>query len=562
MKRFLSLMLSLLLALNGCIPVKTVARSYLRAEQGRSARHGTTAFRDMALAYPNPEEVISALDRALDGIDSNEEPQACIAVYEAQLEAYSRLVSAASLAYVRYCQDVTAEHRAEEYGRLNSSLYPIQYRLASLEKALMDRYGYHRDRGAAYAESLDRISRQDALTMGSLRDREDELCRRYERLDAEYRLTYRGKEWSMDDLLSDESLTLQEFLEALELFQSGKNEAAGKLFLELMSLRNQMAADGGYASYAASQYAAFGREYTPEQALQAAQVVKHVFVPLYVRLREQCENDLRYLSGASFREDEFIATMAQAVEKAMPGAGEVWRYMLAYDLYDSQPSDRKLQGSFTTYLAAYRCPFLFTQWKDDASSVFTVIHEFGHFLSYYLNPEGTYYGSDNLDLAETDAQGFELLMLDEYDAIFGRYASAARLCFLTNALYAILSGFMEDEFQQRAYQQKNPTVESLNRLYGEVAASYGFDKLFGYDGTEWTEIGHTFQFPFYYVSYGVSMLGAMSLIRGGSRAYRRLIKREPDTAFMEIMGKDVLDEDTIRALAVWVETKADAWLQN
>lgn len=562
MKRFLNLLLSILLALNGCIPVKTVARSYLRAEQGRSARHGTTAFRDMVLAYPNPEEVISALDRALDGIDSNEEPQACITVYEAQLEAYSRLVSAASLAYVRYCQDVTDEYRAEEYGRLNSSLYPIQYRLASLEKALMDRYGYHRERGAAYAESLDRISRQDALTMGSLRDREDELCRRYERLDAEYRLTYRGKEWSMDDLLSDESLTLQAFLEALELYQAGKNEAAGKLFLELMSLRNQMAADGGYTSYVACQYAAFGREYTPEQALQAAQVVKQVFVPLYVRLREQCENDLRYLSGATFREDEFIATMAQAVERAMPGAGEAWRYMLAYDLYDSQPSDRKLQGSFTTYFAAYRCPFLFTQWKDDASSVFTVIHEFGHFLSYYLNPEGTYYGSENLDLAETDAQGFELLMLNEYDAIFGRYASAARLCFLINALYAILSGFMEDEFQQRAYQLKNPTVEALNRLYGEVAASYSFDKLFVYDGTEWTEIGHTFQFPFYYVSYGVSMLGAMSFIRGGSRAYRRLIKREPDTAFMEIMGKDVLDEDTIRALAVWVETSADAWLQN
>ena len=562
MKRFLSLLLSLLLAFNGCIPVKTVARSYLRADQGRSARHGATAFRDMVLAYPDPEEVISALDKALDGIDSTEGPQACIAVYEAQLEAYDRLVSAASLAYVRYCQDVTDEQRAEEYGKLNSSLYPIQHRLASLEKALMERYGYHEDRGAAYAEALDRIRRQDELTIGSLRDREDELCRRYERLDAEFRVTYRGREWSMDDLLSDESLTLQEFLEALEQYQAGKNEAAGKLFLELMSLRNQVAADGGYASYAANQYAAYGREYTPDQAFQAAQVVKQVFVPLYVRMREQCENDLRYLSGAAFREDEFIATMAQAVDRAMPGAGEAWQYMLAYDLYDSRPSERKMQGSFTTYLAAYRCPFLFTQWKDDASSVFTVIHEFGHFLSYYMNPEGTYYGSENLDLAETDAQGFELLMLDEYDAIFGRYASAARLCFLTNAIYAILSGFMEDEFQQRAYQLKNPSVGALNRLYGEVAASYGFDKLFGYDGTEWTEIGHTFQFPFYYVSYGVSMLGAMSLLRGGSRAYRRLIKRGPDTAFTEVVGKHVLNEETIRALAALAETSADAWLQN
>ena len=137
-----------------------------------------------------------------------------------------------------------------------------------------------------------------------------------------------------------------------------------------------------------------------------------------------------------------MAAMEQAAERAVPGAGEAWRYMIKLGLYDSQPSEHKLQGSFTTYLSIYRCPFLFTQWADDASSVFTVIHEFGHFLSYYTNPEGTYYAPEELDLAETDAQGFELLMLSQYDVLFGRYATAARLCWLMNALYAILSGFI------------------------------------------------------------------------------------------------------------------------
>ena len=151
-------------------------------------------------------------------------------------------------------------------------------------------------------------------------------------------------------------------------------------------------------------------------------------------------------------------------------------------------------------------------------------------------------------------------MLGEYETLFGRYASAARLCYLTNALYAILSGFMEDEFQQRAYGLQNPSVEDLNQLYGALAKEYAFDRLFGYEGREWTEIGHTFQFPFYYVSYGVSMLGALSLAQDGGRAYGRLLRRTSRTAFTAIIGKDVLAEETIRDLAAWVERAADRWL--
>ena len=562
MKHVLSLFLSVVLALCGCAPARQVARSYLWADRGGRENHGQTAFADMVLSYPDPDEVADALDQALRSVTEADDYRGSVRTYEAQVQAYNQLVSATSLAYVRYCQDITDGQRSAEYGRLNSALYAIRHRLARLEKALMDRWGYHRELGSSHADALDRISRQDGISLRLLRDREDELCRRYERLDSEYRLEYTGRTWSMAELMADESLSLQSFLDALELYQQGKNQAAGAMFLELMALRRQMAKEGGYASYAASQYDAFGREYTPEHALNAARIVRQVFVPLYIRLRERCENDLRYLSGATFPEDRFIAVMEQAAERAVPGAGAAWRYMLAYGLYDSRPSERKLKGSFTTYLAAYRCPFLFTQWENDASSVFTVIHEFGHFLSYYTNPEGTYYGSENLDLAETDAQGFELLMLREYDAIFGRYASAARLCFLTNALYAILTGFMEDEFQQRAYAMKDPSVADLNRLYGEISAAYGFDRLFGYEGWEWTEIGHTFQFPFYYVSYGVSMLGAMSLIQEGGRAYGRVLERKADATLASTVGRDVLNEETIRNLAAWVARTADGWLQE
>lgn len=562
MKRVLSLCMALLMAVSGCSPAYRVARSYLRADYGGRARRGETHFQDMVLSPPDPKAVTDALDEALEAVAVSEDPASFIPVYEEQLTAYNELVGAASLAYVRYCQDVTDPSRSAAYARLSSALYAVEHRLARLEKALMEGCGYHRERGAAYAEEVDRISRQDGQTFAALREREDDLCRRYARLGGDYRLTYGGRTWTLEELMEDADLSLHDFLEALDLYQRGKNQAAGELFLELMALRKRMAAAAGYPSCAAAQYDAYGRSYAPEDALRAAKTVKEVFVPLYIRLRERCENDLRYLGGATFPEASFLVAMEQAAERVVPGAGEAWRYMLSYGLYDSEPSQNKMAGSFTTYLAAYRCPFLFTQWTDDASSVFTVIHEFGHFLSYYRNPEGTYYGAENLDLAETDAQGLELLMLGEYDALFGRYADAARLCCLTNALFAILSGFMEDEFQQRAYALESPTVEDLNRLYGQLAREYGFDRLFGYEGQEWIDVAHTFQFPFYYVSYAVSMLGAMSIAERGGRAYGRLLDRKPGTAFRQAVGRDVLAEDTIRHLAACAESAAQKWLRE
>ena len=556
MKRVVSILLALCLLLC-CAPVEAVGRAYLRQP---GCVHGQTAFCHMALAYPDPEEVLSELDALIQAEDRPEKER--IEAFEGLRQAYGQLVGAASLAYVRYCQDVTNEERAAEYGKLNGALYAVQNRLIEAEQRLMDRYGYHRERGEAYRQSLELARKQSGPSMQALKAKEDELCQAYEQLTDTLSVEFEGRKWTFDSLMADESLPLSDFLAALEAYEKTRNQAAGQLFLELMSLRKAMAKELGFPSYAACQYAAFGRAYSPEQAREAAQTVKRVFVPLYADLRTELENEAKYLAGAAFPEDEFLSQMGDAVERAVPGAGAAWAYMLAYGLYDSAPAAHKLQGSFTTYLSGYRCPFLFTRWNEDAASVFTVIHEFGHFLSYYVNPMGTYYGGENLDLAEADAQGLELLMAAEYDAIFGRYATAARLCLLMNALYAVLTGFMEDEFQQRAYALKEPTVEQLNALYGKLAREYGFDRWFGYEGREWTGILHTFAFPFYYVSYGVSMLGAAALMQGGRRAYGRLLHRKAGASLQEVLKADVLSEPYIVDAAAYLRRTAEAWLNK
>ena len=106
MKRVLCLLLSISLLLYGCTPAERVGRSYLRADHGHHQRHGLITYDDMVLDYSDPAEVIKALDLALNTIDASADPDEYISIYEEQVQAYNDLVSAASLAYVRYCENV------------------------------------------------------------------------------------------------------------------------------------------------------------------------------------------------------------------------------------------------------------------------------------------------------------------------------------------------------------------------------------------------------------------------------------------------------------------------
>ena len=113
MKRVLCLLLSLSM-LFGCDPAKPVARNYLRMDHGKSPIHGHTAYADMVLSYPDPDTVIRSIEEALKEAAVSTDQKECIAAYEAEVQAYNQLVSATSLAYVRYCQDTTDERRAAE----------------------------------------------------------------------------------------------------------------------------------------------------------------------------------------------------------------------------------------------------------------------------------------------------------------------------------------------------------------------------------------------------------------------------------------------------------------
>ena len=83
-----------------------------------------------------------------------------------------------------------------------------------------------------------------------------------------------------------------------------------------------------------------------------------------------------------------------------------------------------------------------------------------------------------------------------------------------NMLSSLIEGCCQDEFQYRVYTYEGElTSDVVNGIYGEVAADYGLDDFWTDDYQyNWMFYTHSYEAPFYYISYCVSALSALDIL--------------------------------------------------
>ena len=460
-------------------------------------------------------------------------------ILDARTEAYQKLRTDAAIAYVRYCRDVTNEANKRAYDTLSLQISELSCILVDAalllteDPALKDRYD---------PETIEALKAEDALSDLSvlpLIERERALVGAYEALSDRLFLERGGRTWTGDEILSDPTLSPEAFTDLYEAYLDLFNREAGAICLDLIRVRREIGETLGYGSYAEYRYACLDRDYSPDDAALLSEHVRETLVPVFIKLQRDFYGAAGALYGAVFEQEPTMKRMEDAVTAVLPMLSEPWEYMISHEMYDLGNDFKRMPGSFTTYFATYGAPFLFSAWTGDFETIPTVIHEFGHYASFYLNGEDTD-AAGSLDLAEIDAQGLELLTVLRYDTIYGELSEAAETAELFYALYALIDGCVEDAFQQFAYAQPEPTLEALNTEYGRLCAQFGLDTL-GTEARSWTRIPHTFQSPFYYISYAASMTAALELYLMGKRdpeaardAYRTVLLRRNGLPFRKM----------------------------
>lgn len=209
-----------------------------------------------------------------------------INAYDEAYEAYTWFYTMGNLAYLRYTLD------------LNDSYYETEYQWCEeqsplVEQALEECYiamgrsdlrdTLERDYfGEDFFTSYDNGGFYSDEQVVALFQQEAELESRYMAMQSDMTVNFQGREQLVDELLSDPSITYNDYYDILELYYEKYNPQAAEIYIQLVQVRRELAQRLGYESYAAFAYAFnYYRDYTPAQAETYIEAVRQQLVPVY-----------------------------------------------------------------------------------------------------------------------------------------------------------------------------------------------------------------------------------------------------------------------------------------
>ncbi|MDD4124921.1 MAG: hypothetical protein PHW77_04255 [Eubacteriales bacterium] len=355
-------------------------------------------------------------------------------------------------------------------------------------------------------------------------------------------------------------MTLQEVMDTYGYYNyiRALNYVGGEIYLDLVKKYKTIAVKAGYETYADYAYNnEYYRDYTVNDSKKLHAYVKEYIAPLYAQL----SNKVSYFNSAGesnpFDYEDIILAYSSTMSEDMVNA---YKYMKKYGLYSIDDNAVKQVGAYTTYLYSYDIPFIFQHTSGNYSDIQTFIHEFGHFYAYYLH------GPDlpfMIDIDEIHSQANELLFLPYYAEIYGESACEKITLFeLYSNLDSIISGCLFDEFEQAVFAGEYDSVEELNALYVSICEEYGITNVSEYG---WVRIQHLFLYPFYYISYAVSLIPSLEIYSAsiderdiGIAMYNELLEESLNcTGFMDLMNNsgfaNPFDEATIIDIAETVK---------
>ncbi len=342
------------------------------------------------------------------------------------------------------------------------------------------------------------------------------------------------------------------------------NQTLGELYLELVSLRDQMAQLLGYDSYTEVADLNMHRSsYTREQIQQFRELLKQTLVPVYGgyledfyrRAENQTSAGYVYLMGEPSPTPQgdwkdTLERFSQVFSKMALETGECYEYLLSHGFIDAQPSQTKANVTFSTLIYSLNTPFLFANMDGSENDVYSISHEFGHcFAIWEQLKRGSRSEGRSMDVCEIHSQAMQMMVLPYYEAFYGEDADVARRYDVFTIVSGILTAALNDEFQEQIYRQPQMTVDQLNELYLELALEYGLVAESPYSDLQtfskgWFTTNQYFDTPFYAIDYSLSGCVALEFLQrsmedsqGALDTYLVLVRQDAGYDFLTVLEK-------------------------
>ena len=378
-----------------------------------------------------------------------------------------------------------------------------------------------------------------------LQVKEEKLCKEHDKVLGSQTVEWQGEEKTvlqMEAVLRDpDRETRRSAWEKLAKRQLADRQAINQQWKDFFTLRKQIAQNAEKSDFRAYRWQQLNRfDYSPQDCYAFHKAIEEAVVPAVNRLAERRRKklsvkDLRYydlyvdLSGkpslkpfANVRE---LTDKASAIfHQVDPTFGGYFDIMDREGLLDLGNRKNKATGGYCTTFSNAERPFIFANAVGTHQDVLTLMHEGGHsfhaFETFHL-PYHQQRSESNvpMEFAEVASMAMEYLTYPYLEDKFGGYYSAAdaaraRVDHLELNLRFWPYMAILDAFQHWAYENPNEGIDpdKCDTKWAELEKRFRpYIDWSGYENvmmTGWQRKGHIHTVPFYYVEYGLALLGA------------------------------------------------------
>lgn len=288
----------------------------------------------------------------------------------------------------------------------------------------------------------------------------------------------------------------------------------------------------GYENFIQLGYDRLSRNcYGPQKVAAFRKEIESLVVPAVTTLKKAqaerigVENLHLYDNDIMFKQgnvnpvgsaDDILQAGIKMYTEMSDRTAEFITFMKENELFDLISANGKAPGGYCTEFAAYKAPFIFSNFNGTSADVDVLTHEAGHAFAYYTAARKgliSSYVFPTIEACEVHSMAMEFLTMPWHKEFFGEDTDRYEYYHAADALNFIPYGCMVDEFQHIMYEREKLTFKERDEIWLELEKKYrphlNLDDLpFYSEGGGWQRQLHIYLYPLYYIDY--CMAGAVA----------------------------------------------------
>ena len=520
------------------------------------------------------DEITKKIDEAIEAIKNAKSGEEVLDIMMKNEETSNDMATRFMIVNIRHTLDTGDKFYEDENNWLNEVYPTMMPKMLQLNAAIEEspyRSYVEEKLGKQYFVEMELQKKSFCEANIPLMQAEAKLTDEYQSIMAQCQVEFMGEKRNLYGLQKffedDDREVRRAAFKAYSDFYHDNEKRLEEIWDELIKIRNEMGRNLGYENYVPVGYMNQGRtDYGRDEVASFREQVRTVLVPfcekLYKAQAERLGYDKLYVfdekkvfpdgNAHPIGDDDFMISEAQKMyHELSPETAEFIDFMIDHELMDLKNKPGKASTGYMTLLPSLKAPFVFSCFNGTIFDMQVLTHELGHAFAGYRacrkQPVQDYFFAST-DIAEIHSMSMEQFTYGYAERFFGDDADKYRFAHLQEALTFVPFGVAVDEFQHICYE--HPELTPKERTYEWHKLEEKYMPWRTYDNDEFMERGgywyhklHIYLYPFYYINYTLTTMGAMEFKKkyaedpekawkdylaltdvGGSRSYLEILK--------------------------------------